>query len=352
MANESIYRAFEREHEHITLALNNLQATTKQYVDDKIASSGGGNYEKHLWIKSGCPIPSSNGSWYTRTGTTQSMVTTAVASSLEIADSIEINIDGSSKLVNPRTFSWTHYGGNNYGVVTDSEGVITTFPALFTYLESTKTRPYYFIGYDQTASMRKCMRVTSATTFNPVTTAPYGLTIGTSYDVLNVNTTWDTSKVGYEEIIYTTSATAYTEGPDGNGYTYGYLGVPSDVYPEQITQTGTYTGTGGGVSMSQSTYPSDEFIENAPIAVSITFARVPTRVTIYKGNTIDRTFYIPDISTSKFTSIGTLGSNSDAKLYACFRGTTLSWKCVYKSNSVYAESISNKANTVYTWEAI
>ena len=322
---------------------SNLHAATKAYVDSKVSSAGGGNYEKHSWVKTGYPIPSSTVTWSTVTGTTLGMVG-AVSGTLQVADSYTVNSNSEIVLTNPRTFSWTNYGGSNYGVVTDSEGTITTFPALFTYLQTTRTRPYYFNGY--AGSMKRYFKVTSSTTFNPVTTQPYSLTIGTSYEQSFVNTTWDESKVGEQEIIYTSSASSYTEGPDGNGYTYSYLGIPSDTYPVKFPQRGSYIGTGTGCTIYSGTLASD-YVESAP-AVSITFDYVPDRVTIYQAGTEKATFIISELPTGAFTT----SAYPAAGLYMCMRGTTLYWKYFYNTDAHSAEEIWNKSGTTYTWEAI
>lgn len=95
MANESIYRAFEREHEHITLALNNLQTTTQQYVDNKIASDGGGEYTKHCWRKKGYSIPIHGYSHYPYSSTTIAFTAATYSNYLNIYVARELAGNGS-----------------------------------------------------------------------------------------------------------------------------------------------------------------------------------------------------------------------------------------------------------------
>lgn len=330
---------------------SNLHAATKQYVDNKVSgsSSGGGNYDKHVWVKTGYPIPSYTTTWSTVTGKTLGMVGTAVTSSLSISDSYEVSEDGSTcSLVNPRTFSWTNYGSSTYGQVTDSAGAITTFPALFTYLESQKTRPYYFIGTDsQTSSIKRCIKVTSATTFSSTTSQPYSLSIGTSYEQSSVNTTWDTSKVGTNEMFFTTSASSYTEGLDGNGYTYSYLGVPSDKTLSLFPQSGSYVGTGTGLTYYSGILTNDMI--NSASAVSLTLDYLPKSVSV-AGRL---SFTISKLSTTNFSTVGVScnnSSNNNVNVYACIRGTTLYWKGFTTSQGT-SDDIGNQYGVSYAWSA-
>lgn len=311
---------------------SNLHAATKKYVDDKMSSAGGGKYEQHCWLKTGYAVPQYS-AIKNQVSTGQSLATTVVGpGTIQIgtAYTMEEDSDGVSKfrITNARTFSWTVAGGgsasDDYRTVTDSQGTITTTGAMMAYLRSAEARPYYLIqgsGLGTTLFEVPTSANFAAASSPDYTLAANGVGASGMYQY-SINTTYDESTVGYKEVLYSTSANAYTEGPDGNGYNYAYIGIPSNVLIDMITLTGEYRGTG-------------TFGSNKPC--SLVFSRMPKLIIITPN----------PIGSNTTTNVVTIISTEACRSSYTTTGITCFSDTSSASNIITNMSIKKENNTIY-----
>lgn len=292
-------------------------------------------YSQHCWLKTGCAVPSYSLNESNPAAGEIGVVSSALYSStytLKMGTEIEYvtTADGtpSINIINPRTFTWSF---SSSGIdmtnqrLTDSKGEITTFAGLLNLLNNAPAYPYYLTG-DLITSTDVGVKISGANCFtiNNSGTA-MSVTNNLSYaHKLTVEVTYDESTIGYSEILYSASANAYTEGKDGNGYQYSYLGVPSEFLPRYAqTESGSYKGTG--------TYGA-----NNPN--SLTFIGKPKLVFIN-----DKKYYM-DMIGSSYHLLG--------DLYMKFYGTTLWWYSTPHAGLYNSSTQLNDSSNRYYWIAI
>lgn len=293
MANESIYRAFEREHEHIALALSAKAEKEHEHNSNEINTSdidysftyvsntdlenalistdetlrgfaeeieAANTYTQHCWLKETYTIENNSSITETKLTATNTLVSVAQGVQTSIQYSTELSNDGA--LVNP------------YTVILGCSSITNGIPYFLTIESSTdsnvgisslscsslltrwntlaNTAPLYVKVDNKLYRLYNNVYAATGTLGTQGISATYSnngnypsspsalLALGGAssynsnytYDNFELNVSNESLKQTLDtQILYTDSANSFVEGDDGNGTIYTYLGIPSEIAP-------------------------------------------------------------------------------------------------------------------------